>query len=307
MANHGKTLITGGTGLVGSAFPNNSSYIKLSSKDADLRIQKESDRVIKMHNPDNVIHCAAKVGGVGYNILSNSDFFLDNVKININVLESCRLLGVKKVLSFLSTCIFPANVQYPLTERKIYLGEPHYSNYGYAYAKRMLAVQTKLYRDQFNLDYTCVIPTNIYGPNDNFNLKTGHVIPSLIHKCFIAKKTNSNFLVWGDGKSLREFIFSSDVYNITEWLVENYKGANPIILSSSEEISIEYLVEVIAKSMNFNGKITFDASKPAGLFRKPTDNSNLKRHLPEYKFINIEDGIQKTVEWFIKNYEFARK
>lgn len=302
-----KILITGGSGLVGSAFPNSKNYFKASSEDADLRYLEHTIDLFKKTNPDIVIHCAAKVGGVGYNINANADFFLDNVRININVLETSMRFKVKKLISFLSTCIFPENVTYPLTEEKIYLGEPHRSNYGYAYSKRMLEVQSSVYREQYGVDFISVIPTNIYGPNDNFNINNGHVIPSLIHKCYLAKKTNSNLSVWGNGKALREFIYSEDVAKLTEWILKNYNKDEPLILSTSNEISIEYLVELIAKSMNFQGNILFDNTKPEGLFRKPTDTTKLKNILPGYEFVKIEDGIEKTVNWFIENYESARK
>jgi len=145
--------------------------------------------------PEYVIHTAGKVGGLLGNMNNKGQFFYENIMINTNVLESARLTNVKKVVSFLSTCVFPDNVKYPLTEDQIHNGEPHNSNYPYAYAKRMLDVQSRAYREQYDCNYICVIPTNIYGPNDNFNLKNGHVLPSLIHKCYLAKQNNEDFVI----------------------------------------------------------------------------------------------------------------
>ena len=299
-----KRLITGGSGLVGSTIE---AEIKLGSRDGDLRKWSEVENIFKTHKPTQVIHAAARVGGVGGNMKAKGEFFYDNIMMNTHVLEACRLYDVKKVVSFLSTCIFPDSIEYPLTESKIHLGAPHWSNYGYAYSKRMLDVQTEVYRDQYDLNFVSVIPTNIYGPNDNFNLENGHVIPSLIHKCYLAKLNNSDFEVWGSGKPLREFIYSKDIGKLTNWALDNYDESEPIIFSTSHEISIKDLVSLIVDSMDFKGKVLFDTSKPEGQFRKPADNSKLKSYLPDFEFTSIEDGIKETVDWFIKNYENCRK
>ena len=299
-----KRLVTGGTGLVGSIIE---AEIKLGSRDADLRKWLEVENIFKIHKPTHVIHCAGRVGGLGGNLTAKGEYYYDNIMINTNVLEACRIYNVQKVVSFLSTCIFPDAIEYPLTEKKIHLGAPHWSNYGYAYAKRMLDVQTAVYRDQYNVNFVSVIPTNIYGPNDNFNLENGHVIPSLIHKCYLAKKNNTEFKVWGSGKPLREFIYSKDIGKLTNWVLDNYDESEPIIFSTSQEISIKDLVTLIVDAMNFKGKVIFDITKPEGQFRKPADNSKLKSYLPEFEFTTIEDGIKETVDWFCKNIESARK
>ena len=171
----------------------------------------------------------------------------------------------------------------------------------------MLGVQTEVYRDQYNVNFVSVIPTNIYGPNDNFNLENGHVIPSLIHKCYLAKKNNTDFTVWGSGNPLREFIHSKDVGELANWALENYDESEPIIFSTSEEITIKDLVGLIVDNMNFTGKVIFDETKPEGQFRKPADNSKLRSYLPDFKFTPIEEGIKDTVNWFITNYETCRK
>tara|TARA_B110000977_G_C10992145_1_gene460347 strand:- start:330 stop:1235 length:906 start_codon:yes stop_codon:yes gene_type:complete len=299
-----KVLITGGTGLVGSMVKGD---IKLGSKDADLRDFNQVKAIFEKYKPTKVVHLAARVGGVGGNIKAKGEFYFDNIMINTNILEACRIYNVEKTLSFLSTCIFPDNVEYPLTEDKIHLGAPHLSNYGYAYAKRMLDVQSYVYNDQYDMNCISVIPTNIFGPNDNFNIENGHVIPSLIHKCYLAKQNNTPFIVWGSGKPLREFIYSEDIGKLTNWALENYNSVDPIIFSTSHEVSIKFVVGLIVNAFNFKGDVIFDTSLPEGQFRKPADNSKLKSYLPNFKFTSIEEGILKTVKWFIKNYQTARK
>ena len=299
-----QTIVTGGTGLVGSAI---NADIKLSSKDVDLRDWKSTLSLFEDYKPKNVIHSAARVGGLGGNMNYKGEFYYDNIMMNTNVLEASRRVGVKKVVSFLSTCVFPDDVEYPLTEKKIHLGEPHSSNYPYAYAKRMLDIQSRAYKEQYGVNYISVIPTNIYGPKDNFSIDNGHVIPSLIHKCYLAKKLNTDFVVWGSGKPLREFIYSEDVARLTEWALENYNEEEPIIFSTSDEISVGNVAEMIVYYIGFNGKLVFDDEKPDGQFRKPSDNSKLLSYLPDFKFTPMEEGIEKSVNWFMENYEEARK
>jgi GDP-L-fucose synthase len=301
----GKLLVTGANGLVGSQFKGD--LIAITSKVGDLRDKKTVDSIIefytnKEHLVDRIIHCAAKVGGVGGNMRYKGEFFYDNIMINTNVIESARKHGVKKLVAFLSTCVFPDNVEYPLTEKKIHLGAPHFSNDAYAYAKRMAEVQIRAYKEQYGLSYTSVIPTNIYGPNDNFNIENGHVIPSLIHKCYMARENNTDLVIWGSGEPLREFIYSKDVAELALWVLDNYDESEPIILSTSEEISIKDVVKVIVDAMNFKGNVIFDKTKPDGQFRKPSDNSKLMSYLPDFKFTPFDIGIKETVEWFEKNY-----
>ena len=252
------------------------------------------------------MHCAARVGGIKANTERQGDFFYDNIVINTNVLEAARLCRLTKVVSFMSSCVFPATANYPLTEDQLHSGEPHPTNYAYAYAKRMLEVQSRAYRDQYGCNFVTVIPCNIYGPNDNFNLDSGHVIPSLIHKCYLAKENNTNFEIWGTGKAYREFIYSKDVCYITKWVMENYNEPEPFIISPEEEINIATLAQEIAWRMGFEGNIVYNQERD-GIFKKPSDNSKLKSLLPNYKFVPIELGLTKTIEWFTENYEKARK
>jgi GDP-L-fucose synthase len=298
-----KRLVTGGTGLVGSAII---ADVKVG-RNYDLTNPLICDSMFNEHKPTHVIHCAAKVGGLGGNMNYKGEYFHDNIMINTNVIESARKAGVTNLVSFLSTCVFPDNIEYPLTEKKIHLGEPHFSNYPYAYAKRMADIQIRAYREQYGVKYTSVIPCNIYGPNDNFSLEHGHVIPMLMHKLYLAQQRNEDFVVWGSGKPLREFIFSKDVAQLAEWALDNYDESEPIIFSTSNEISIMDLVDLLVKEFEFKGRVIFDDSKPDGQFRKPSDNSKLKSYLPDFEFTSIEEGIRETVYWFKENYDRARK
>jgi GDP-L-fucose synthase len=298
-----KLLVTGGKGLVGSEI---SADVKIG-REYDLTNSHECDLMFKDHNPTHVIHCAGKVGGVVDNMNRKGEYFYDNLMINTNVIEAARKNGVENLVCFLSTCVFPDNVEYPLTENKVHLGEPHNSNYPYAYAKRMADVQIRAYREQYGINYTTVIPCNIYGPNDNYSLQRGHVMPMLIHKLHLAQQNNTDFIVWGSGEPLREFIYSKDVAKLAEWAVTNYNESESIILSTAEEIKIKDLVDLLVQEFNFKGNVVFDTTKPNGQLRKPSDNSKLKSYLPDFKFTPIEEGIKETVKWFKENYETTRK
>jgi GDP-L-fucose synthase len=300
-----KILVTGGNGLVGSEFIGG-QYFKPSSKEYDLR-EKDHTYRLMLKGFDSVIHCAAKVGGVGGNMNYKGEFFYDNIMMNTNVIEGARLSGVKNLVAFLSTCVFPDQVGYPLTEKKIHMGPPHFSNDAYAYAKRMTDIQIRSYKEQYGLNYKSVIPCNIYGPNDNYDIVNGHVLPSLIHKCYLARENKTPLTIWGSGKPLREFIFSKDVAKLTEWVLENYNESEPIILSTSEETSIMDIVGVIVDLMNFKGKVVFDSSKPDGQFRKPSDNSKIKNYLPDFKFTPLYEGLKETIEYFENHYNLVRK
>jgi GDP-L-fucose synthase len=299
-----KVLITGGYGMVGSAME---SQIKLSRETCDLTNPEQTNKLFQLIKPEGVIHCAGKVGGIGGNSNYKGEYFYDNLMINTNVIEAARKAGVKNLVAFLSTCVFPDKVKYPLTVDQIQLGEPHESNYPYAYAKRMADVQIRAYREQYGINYTSIIPSNIYGPNDNFNLDHGHVMPMLIHKLYLAKKNKTDFTVWGSGKPLREFIYSKDIAKIAEWALFNYEGTDPLIISGDEEISIKNLVGLLVDEFKFKGKVIFDKTKPDGQLRKPSDNSKIKELMPDFEYTPFEQGIKETVNWFIENYDEARK
>lgn len=298
-----KVLVTGAKGLVGSAIGGD---IKVG-REFNLTNTTECEKMFSIHQPTHVIHCAAKVGGLGSNLKYKGEFFYDNIMMNTNVIECARKNNVKKLIAFLSTCIFPDNIEYPLMESKIHLGPPHFSNDAYAYSKRMSDIQIRAYREQYGLNYISVIPTNIYGINDNFSLEHGHVVPMLIHKLFLAQRNKQDFVIWGSGKPLREFIYSKDIAKLTEWALDNYDDSEPIIFTNSQEISIMDLVDLLVSEFNFKGRVVFDSSKPDGQFRKPSSNNKLISYLPNFSFTPIEIGLKETVKWFVENYENTRK
>ncbi|MGH1334607.1 MAG: GDP-L-fucose synthase family protein [Aureispira sp.] len=298
-----KRLVTGGTGMVGSAI---TADLKIGRRDCNLGDWAAVNAFFAEHQPEEVIHCAAKVGGIWSNMNYKGDFFRENILMNTHVIEAARLHGVKRLVAFLSTCVFPDQVTYPLSEEKIHLGPPHTSNDAYAYAKRMTDVQIRAYREQYGLQYVSVIPTNIYGPNDLFDLENGHVVPSLIHRCYLARERGEDLEVWGSGTPLREFIYADDVAKLSEWALENYDEPEPIIFSTSEETSIKDLVEMVAELLQFQGKLVWRTDKPDGQFRKPSDNSKLQKYLPDFQYTPLYEGLKKTVAWFEENYPNVR-
>lgn len=298
-----KILVTGGGGMVGSLIEGD---IKIK-KEFDLRISNDVDQMLTIHSPSHIVNCAAKVGGIGGNAKNMGQFFYDNLLIGTNVIESARKHNVSKVINFSSTCVFPDGIELPLTEDKIHMGPPHETNYGYAYAKRIVETQIKSYNQEYGLKYFSVIPCNIYGPNDNYNLETSHVIPSLIHKVFLAKKNNHSLSVWGSGKALREFIYAKDVADITKKLLLGYDDIKPVIISTSMEVSIEELAIIICDIFKFKGRINFEKDKLEGQMRKPSDNSYLKSIIGDYKFTPLFEGLSETIEHFQKNYNKIRK
>jgi GDP-L-fucose synthase len=312
-----KILVTGGNGLVGSAIKAISflyekhDFVFISSKDCDLTNYNETFNLFEKIKPDYVIHLAACVGGLFKNMKQKVNMFETNILINLNVLKCSHEHKVKKVVSCLSTCIFPDNTTYPINESMLHNGPPHFSNDAYAYAKRMLEIQSRAYQEQYGDNFICVIPTNIYGENDNFSLEDGHVIPALIHKCYKAKKEKEHFVVSGSGKPLRQFIYSKDLAKLIIWSLFEYNEKDSIILSVGEkdEISIKDVATLIAKELNYEYMMKFDETKPDGQFKKTADNTKLMSYnnLSNFRFIKIEDGLRSTIEWFIKNYANCRK
>lgn len=301
-------LITGSDGLVGTALREiiKEDAFFATRRDADLTSYSETETLFRKVRPTKVIHLAALVGGIGGNLMHSGEYFRNNLQINLNTLEAARNSGVRRLVSFMSTCVFPNSGPYPLTPESLHHGQPHPSNFGYAYAKRMLEVQSRAYRAQWGLDYIIAVPTNIYGPGDNFNLTEGHVVPALIHKTYLAQKQGSPLTVWGSGKPLREFIYSKDVAELTVWMLENYSSEEPLILTSGVEVSISSLVSSISLSMDFEGEIVFDASKPDGQLRKPSSNAALMEKLPNFEFTQLDHGLSITVEWFKNSYPKIR-
>jgi len=256
---------------------------------------------------DKIIHCAGKVGGIGANSNKLGEFYTENILINTNLLEAARIAKVDKVVSFLSTCVFPSNAKFPLSVEQIHLGPPHSSNYAYAYAKRMVEVQSRAYRDQYGCNFVTIIPCNIYGPNDNYHLEDGHVIPALIHKIYNAKVKGAGWVnVWGSGKPYREFLYSKDAAYLAKRVLDEYNKRYPLIISPDEEIQISILIEEICRRIGFEGEVYYSKDKD-GQYRKPSDNTQMKKLFPEYTITPIEVGLKNTIEYFIKHYDEVRK
>ncbi len=299
------TLVTGSAGLLGTALKKVAvgDYYFADRKDADLTSYEETFALFKRIQPKRVVHLAAKVGGVEANKKFPATFFQENMLINLNVLGVAKDLKVEKLVSFISTCVFPDATSYPLSSRNLQNGAPHPSNMGYAYAKRMLDVQSRAFRQEFGTNYITLVPANIYGPGDNWNIDSGHVVPSLIHKIYQAKIKNESLNVWGTGSPLREFVYSEDIARLTILALDKYEEEEPLILSNALETSIRDLVESVASLMNFTGEIIWDDSKPNGQERKPSETSPLKSLIPFFEFTNLTDGLKTTIEWFEFNYD----
>lgn len=295
--------LTGYKGLVGSQINNlidATNYDKFIDNFDDYSVFLRDQKI------DTVIHAAARVGGLLDNQNNKIAYYLDNSRLNNIVFEAAFNNNIKNFINFSSTCVFPAEAPMPLKESYMNLGAPFEGNDAYAYAKRMMQYLCHEAHKK-HLNYVTIIPTNIFGPNDNFNINKGHVIPALIHKCYLAKKNNGDLNVWGNGKSLKEFIFSKDIARITVDLLNKVNAYDSFIVSNSQEISIEECAVKIAKIFDFKGNIIFDTNKPEGQYRKHTDNSRLKELFPNFVFTNFEDALSETIEWFIKNYNIARK
>uniref|UniRef100_A0A8C6XN34 GDP-L-fucose synthase n=1 Tax=Naja naja TaxID=35670 RepID=A0A8C6XN34_NAJNA len=230
--------------------------------------------------------------------------FRKNIHINDNVLQAAFECGVQKAVSCLSTCIFPDKTTYPIDETMIHNGPPHSSNFGYAYAKRMIDVQNRAYFEQHGCHFTAAIPTNIFGPHDNFSIENGHVL-----RADLADKNGTNVTVWGTGKPRRQFIYSLDLARLFVWVLREYKEIEPIILSvgEEEEVSIREAAECIAKAMDFKGQLLFDESRSDGQFKKTASNAKLRKYLPDFQFTPFDQAVKEMCDWFSANYDRARK
>ena len=322
-----KVLVTGANGLVGYGFwelakkdpekyilagRSKINYAGQTDVGYDLTSPTATNLLFKKYKPTHVIHLAARVGGVSANMKYSAEFFHENIMINTNVLESSHIHGVEKVVSFLSTCVYPDNATYPLTENQIHAGFPHSSNFSYAFAKRMADIQSRAYRKQYGSNFVTVVPNNLYGPNDYYDLENSHVIPALIRKIYEAKHNGNSKLdtgvgVWGDGSPLREFTFAPDMADILLYILENYNGEEPINIGNTLEYSISDVVRLICKMLEYDGSIFWDTSKPLGQFRKPSSNQKfLDLGWKSENYTTLEKGIKITCSWFEKNYPNIR-
>lgn len=322
-----KVLVTGGTGMVGSSIKElinstENGYVFLSSKECDLRDEEAVDTLFYEIKPDIVVHLASIVGGLYFNSNNNYKIFVDNVKINTNILEACEKYKVKRLINTLSTCIFGNDLKYPLTSDQMFDKKPDSSNEGYSQSKRLMNTGSKLLTRCSELEVVNIIPTNLYGKWDNYNLHHGHVLPSLIHKCFIAKKNvmsrdlglKSNYcklIIKGLGKSLRQFVLSDDLGKIILHFVDCKleKQFNQLIVGPpiKDEITIKELVNKIVKEFEFNGSIVYDSDFLEGQHKKTVDDSELLAYIPDFKFTPLDVGLKKIIKYFIDNYETVRK
>lgn len=298
-----KILVTGGSGMVGQSLkkimPN---AIYLSSKDGDLTWGGSIQHILGEHRPDAIIHLAAKVGGIMDNIEKPAEYFTDNVLMNTMLLESARRYEVKRVISILSTCIYPDKVEsYPMREEQLHDGPPTPTNFSYGYAKRCLAVQTEAYNKQYGTKYQYLIPCNLYGEFDKYG-DNSHFIAALIKKIHYAKKNGDDKIVlFGTGKPLRQFMHSDDLANVIYSCLENdiYTNMN---VATKENLSIKEMAEIALKACGAEGlTIQFDSTYPDGQFRKDVSIDKLEKAIPDFNAINLYDGIKSTYEYITKN------
>jgi len=298
-----KYLITGGTGMVGNAFKQVIPKAEYITKDDFHNFSYDI-------RDKNVIHLAARVGGVKANTDYIADFYVENSIINRKILEYANVGKAKKVVSLLSTCVYPdaPYVTYPLTEEQLHMGPPHHSNFGYAYAKRMVDVMSRAYRQQYGCNFITAIPNNLYGENDNFDLENSHVIPALMRKIWEAKiKGEPSVEVWGDGSPLREFTYSLDITKILLFLIENYDEPEPINIGNTEDYSIKEVVTLLCEFLEYDGKIKWNTTKPNGQFKKPSSNKKLlELGWKQNDYTPLKIGLKNTCEWFKINYPNVR-
>lgn len=243
------------------------------------------------------------VGGLYANMKHNYNFLVENTMMNSHILQICEMLNVKRLVNILSTCVFPDKSKLPLTSDQILDSPPHESNYGYAYSKRWLYIGSKaLAHMKMDMEIVNLIPTNLYGENDNFNLDFSHVIPGLIHKCYLAKENNRPFVINGNGLAKRQFVYAHDFANIILHFVdcELFSRFESIIVSppESDEISIQNLVDIIVNTFNFKGPVTYNIEQSNGQLKKTASDMELRRYLPTFEFTTLQKGIKQVVQHF---------
>ena len=306
-----KVLVTGGNGMIGKCLSeivtDPSEWIFLKSKDCDLRNTNEVMNYFNEHKPTHVVHLAANVGGLYKNMREKVSMFRDNVRMNENVLEACNEYNVQRGIFVLTSCMYPCNPsKFPMDETMIHESEPHFSNEGYAYAKRMLEMQCRNYNEQYGRKYMCLIPVNLYGPHDNFNLEDSHVVPAAIHKLYLADRNGTDYTMFGTGTPVRQFLYSYDFCKI---IVKSLLECESIktLICCNNEVTIREMIELIAKCYDFKGNILNDTSKADGCMKKTVDNTELLKLYPNLEFTDLEKGLKMTVEWMKNNYDSCRK
>jgi len=303
-----RIVVTGGAGFLGSYVVRKlredgcQDIFVPRSRDYDLRDHDAIIRLYRDAGPSIVIHLAAVVGGIGANRSNPGRFFYDNAIMGIQLMEYARQFGVEKFVAVGTVCAYPKLTPVPFKETNFWDGYPEETNAPYGLAKKMMLVQAQAYREQYGFNAIYLIPVNLYGPGDNFDLETGHVIPALIRKCVEAKENGwRRISLWGDGSPTREFLYALDAAEAIVLATERYDGDLPVNLGSKEEISIRNLAKLIATETGFDGEIEWDTTKPNGQPRRSLDISRAKDLFGFEAAHRLEDGIRKTVAWFLSN------
>ena len=301
-----KIFIAGHTGLVGKSLckrleKEKCKVLCINKKSLDLRDFNKTNRWLKLNKPDYIFIAAARVGGILENSSYPADFIYDNLSIALNLIHLSYKNNVKKVLYLGSSCIYPKFSKQPINEESLLTGPLEPTNEWYAIAKIAGLKLCKAYGIQYKKNFISAMPTNLYGPGDNFDVKSGHVLPGLINKIHNAVKQNKkNVTIWGTGKPKREFLFVDDLADALVFLMKNYNERDHINVGSANEVSILKLAKIIAKVVGFKGKFIFDKSKPDGAPRKFIDSKQINS-LGWKSKTNLVDGIKLTYEWYLKN------
>jgi GDP-L-fucose synthase len=300
-----KIMVAGSTGMVGSALirqlSNSNDIIPVNSRILDLTDRQKTLSYIESVRPDIVFNAAAKVGGILENNRFPTEFISLNLQIQTNLFDACNLANVKKVVFLGSSCIYPNNISIPIKETDLMNGPLEPTNSAYAVAKIAGIEAIKAFRKQYNRSWISVMPTNLYGPNDNFDLNSSHVIPALIRKFHIAKvNQDSEIILWGSGTPKREFLHVDDLANACIYLAERYDSNEHINVGTGVDLQISELAALIANIIGYTGEIIWDPSKPDGTMRKVLDIAKLKEigWVPHF---SLENGIRSTYSWFLAN------
>lgn len=308
-----RVIVTGGAGFLGSFVTSKleelgaNEVIVPRSSQYDLRKieairQLLSDTTQNGDPVDMVIHLAANVGGIGANRLHPAEFFYDNLMMGVPLIHESWLQGVSKFVATGTVCAYPKFAPIPFQEDDLWNGYPEETNAPYGLAKKMMLVQSQTYREQYGYNSIFVLPVNLYGPRDNFDLESSHVIPALIRKCVDAKERGDDYLdAWGDGSPTREFLYVEDAAAGILLAAEGYNDSQPVNLGSSYEISIRDLMETIARLTDFDGEIRWDTTKPNGQPRRKLDTSRAKEIFGFESQTLFEEGLQKTIAWYLEN------
>ena len=309
-----RICVTGGLGFLGSHLidrlkARGCKNVFIADRDKyDLTKEAEIVRMYEEIKPDIVIHLAAVVGGIGANREHPGSFYYLNMVMGAMLIEQARLHKIEKFVALGTICAYPKFTPVPFKETDLWLGYPEETNAPYGLAKKMMMVQLQAYRQEYDFHGIYLLPVNLYGPRDNFDDRSSHVIPALIKKCVEAKEAGADSIeVWGTGKATREFFYVEDAAEAIALAAERYDGTEPVNLGAGFEISIKDLVELIAKLTGFTGKIVWDSSKPDGQPRRCLDTSRAKEYFGFQAHTNFEEGLKKTIDWYKENREALAK